>query len=144
MIRNLTTRSRTRRPGKLLGSFLRSEDGSFSIEAVIWMPIFAMLLAVIMNVSMVFFGESQMLRVVQDANRAFSLGRLADAEAVEQFVLTNLAYMDSTLTVKTLISGGIVSTELRAPATDLMPLNFMTAAFKNVNVAVNAQQIIEF
>ncbi len=120
------------------------EDGSFTIESVVWMPIFAILIAVIMNVSMVFFGESQMLRVVQDANRAFSLGRFEDELETETYILSRLDYMDADFTVNTTLNNGIISTVLRAPATDLMPLNLMTSAFKSVDIAVSAQQIVEY
>lgn len=108
------------------------------------MPIFAMLLAIIMNISMVFFGESQMLRVVQDANRAFSLGRFQDEVETQDYITAQLAYMGANMTVNTTLFGGIISTEVRAPATDLMPLNFMTAAFNTIDVSVSAQQIVEY
>ena len=124
--------------------FFTDEEGSFTIESVVWMPIFAILIAVIMNVSMVFFGESQMLRVVQDANRAFSLGRFEDELETETYILSKLDYMDAEFTINTTLNSGIISTILRAPATDLMPLNLMTSAFKTVDITVSAQQIVEY
>ena len=127
-----------------LRTFCRSENGSFSIEAIIWMPIFAILLAIIMNVTMVFHSEARMLRLVQDANRAFSLGRFADDAEVEAFITAGLAYLDADLFVDTQINGGIVSTLVRTNASELMPFNFMTAAFDGIDVGVFAQHIIEF
>lgn len=127
-----------------LQGFVKDEDGSYSIEAVIWMPIFAILLALIMNVSVVFFTESQMMRVVQDGNRAFSLGRLTSVAEVEDYVLTTLAYTDADLSVESTVSDGIIRTQLSAPATDLMPLNFLRDSFSNVRVGFTAQQIVEF
>lgn len=141
-IRTLNRAGPSKRNG--LSAFCSSEDGSATIESVIWFPIFAILLAVMMNVSMVFFTESQILRVVQDGNRAFSLGRLEDAAAVEAYIGGKLAYLNATLTVQTTISGGEVYTMLSTPATDLMPFNFMTSAFEGVNIGVHAQQLIEF
>lgn len=129
---------------KHLRGFCADEDGSYSIEAVIWMPIFAILLALIMNVSVVFFTESQMMRVVQDGNRAFSLGRLTSPEEVEDYVIETLAYTDADLLVETTVSGGIIRTQLSAPATDLMPLNFLRDSFSNVRVGFTSQQIVEF
>ena len=38
------------RLGREARGFVADEEGSFSIEAVVWMPIFAILIAVIMNV----------------------------------------------------------------------------------------------
>lgn len=127
-----------------LGKFLRDETGSATIEAVIWMPVFFLILAFIMNVSMVFFNESQMLRVVQDGNRAFSLGRLDDNVAVQDYILSQLAYLNANFTVATNISGGFVQTNLEAPAGELMPLNLASGAFDGIRVRVSAQHIIEF
>ena len=124
--------------------FYHDEEGSFTIESVVWMPIFAILIAVIMNVSMVFFGESHMLRVVHDANQAFSLGRFEDELETETYILSKLDYMDAEFTINTTLNSGIISTILRAPATDLMPLNLMTSAFKTVDITVSAQQIVEY
>ena len=115
---------------------MQDEEGSYTIESVIWFPIFAILLAFVMNISLVFFSESQMLRVVQDGNRALSMGRFETAEEVENYVQQQLAYLDADLVVDTQISGGFVSTNISVPASDLMPLNLMTSAFASVNVAV--------
>lgn len=144
MCRNSEHLACFRGSGSRLRKFAGDEEGSYSIEAVIWMPIFAILLALIMNVSVVFFTESQMMRVVQDGNRAFSLGRLTSEQAVEDYVLTTLAYTDADIVVTTTVSGGIIRTQLSAPATDLMPLNFLRDSFSNVRVGFTAQQIVEF
>ncbi len=124
--------------------FFQDETGSATIESVIWFPIFAVILAFIMNISLVFFNESQMLRVVQDGNRAFSLGRMADAEEVQAYILSRLAYLEANMVVNTTISGGFIMTNLSAPAGQLMPLNLMTSAFDGITIMVSAQHIVEF
>ena len=130
--------------GSRVKLFCRDEEGTATIESVIWFPIFVILLTLIMNVSLVFFTESQILRVVQDGNRAFSLGRLDDSTAVEGYILERLSYLDANITIATTISGGFVMTTVDVPASDLMPLNMMTGAFDGVNMNVSAQQIVEF
>ena len=132
------------RIGNEARGFFTDEDGSFTIESVVWMPIFAILIAVIMNVSLVFFSESQMLRVVQDANRAFSLGRFENELETETYILAELDHMGANFTVETTLSGGVITTVLSAPAADLMPLNLMTSAFDSVDVGVFAQQLFEY
>jgi Flp pilus assembly protein TadG len=124
--------------------FSKDESGSATIEAVIWLPAFAFVLAIIMNISMVFFYESQLTRVVQDGNRAFSLGRLADSDAVQQYILGRLTHIDADLSVATTISDGFVRTDLIAPAGDLMPLSMARSAFNTVKIRVSAQHVVEF
>lgn len=127
-----------------LHRFWKDEEGSFTIEAVIWMPIFAIVLAVVVNVSLVFFSESQILRVVQDANRAFSLGRLDSTEAAETYISKKLAYLEATLDIQTTLNDGVIRTVLSSPATDLMPMSFMRGKFSNVQIIVAADHIVEF
>ena len=129
---------------KRVRSFCEEDSGSATIESVIWLPIFAFALALIMNVSMVYFFESQMTRIVQDSNRAFSLGRLADGDAVQEYILGQLTHLDADISVATTISGGFVRTDLIAPAGDLMPLSMARSAFNNVKIRVSAQHIVEF
>ena len=124
--------------------FCRAEDGSTTIETVIWLPMFMILLGFIINVSMVFFNESQILRVIQDGNRAFSLGRLQDLKEVEDYVLARLAYLDASITIGSEVADGFVTTWLRTPATDLMPVSFMSSVFEGLDVGVSAQHIVEY
>ncbi|MEX3315473.1 TadE/TadG family type IV pilus assembly protein [Sulfitobacter sp. PS-8MA] len=124
--------------------FLNDEGGSATIETVIWLPIFGFALALIMNVSMVFFTESQLTRIVQDGNRAFSLGRLADGAAVENYILGQLTHLDADLSVVTTVDNGFVRTDLEASAGGLMPLNLARSAFDSVKIRVSAQHVVEF
>lgn len=134
----------SQRKDSTLHRFLRDEEGSFTVEAVIWMPIFAIILALIFNISMIFFTQSQILRVVQDANRAFSLGRLDSTSATENYISSALSYLGTTITVNTTLDQGIISTVLNAPAVDLMPMSFMRDQFADIAVTVTAQHIVEF
>lgn len=124
--------------------FGKDETGSATIESVIWLPAFAFVLAIIMNVSMLFFYESQLTRIVQDGNRAFSLGRLEDSDAVQQYILGRITHLDADFSIATTIAGGFVRTDLIAPAGDLMPLSIARSAFNTVQIRVSAQHIVEF
>lgn len=136
---------------KRIRRFHDDEDGSYTLEFVIWMPIFAILLAIVMNLSMLFYYESQMLRVVQDATRALSLGRFIEtqdsptaAEQAEQYILNNLAFTGAGLTVEINSAGGIVQTIVSTNAAELMPFNLLRAPFDGVPVGVSTQYLIEF
>ena len=130
-----------------LSRFRRCEDGSYSLEAIIWMPIFAILLCVIMNVTMVFCSESQMLRVTQDANRLLSLRRFEDTDEVVAYIRDRLDYLDlgNDLQISSVVNtSGVITTSLSTSASNLMPFNFMRATFASVGVGVTAQHIIEY
>ncbi|MDQ2089450.1 TadE/TadG family type IV pilus assembly protein [Marimonas arenosa] len=125
--------------------FVRSESGSQTIEAVIWVPIFVFFLAFMVNVAMVFFNESQMLRVVQDANRAFSLGWFTTDIETEQHITQELAYLSPNVTVDTVVDGGIIKTQLSIPAFDMMPLKGLGKQFfSTTQITVQAEHVVEF
>ena len=141
------------RPLSQLRRFQRSEEGSFTLEAVIWMPIFAILLAIIMNLSMVFYYESQMLRVAQDATRAVSLRQFDDpddgktpAEAAEAYIREQLSFLsaDAIIDVDNTSRSWLVQTTVSTSAKDLMPFELMSGPFANVPIGVYTQFIIEF
>ena len=141
------------RPLSHLRCFQRSEEGTFTLEAVIWMPIFVILLAIIMNLSMVFFHESQMLRVVQDTTRAYSMfkikapeGLTEEAYICEQLSNLNLSEDELYIKVETInttdgwsYGQAIVSTT----ANNLMPFELMSGPFANFQVGVSTRFVME-
>jgi hypothetical protein len=130
--------------GNSLRRFLRDEKGSYTIESVIWLPIYVFILALVMNVSMVFFNQSQLLRVVQDGNRSFAVGRIKSLDAVEVYVVERVAYLNATPQVRTQLVDGIIYTDLQIKAVELMPFVMLHKFFRNTDVVVSAQQIVEF
>jgi Flp pilus assembly protein TadG len=140
------------KPRRALKAFRRSEDGSFTVEFVIWMPIFAVLLAIVMNLSMVFYYESQMLRVAQDATRAFSMGKFEDdpnlgmtaEELAEAFIADRLSFIQANLTIDTQIVGLVAQTVVSTNASELMPFSLMSGPFVNIPIGVSTQYMIEF
>jgi Flp pilus assembly protein TadG len=130
--------------GGFVKRFLRSEDGSYTIESVIWLPIYVFILAIMMNVSMVFFTESQLQRVVQDSNRSFSVGRITTLSAVEQYVINRISYLGANPVVNSQLVDGIIYTDLSIAAVDLMPFSMLHKFFASTTVVISAQQIVEF
>ncbi|MEQ6248506.1 TadE family protein [Sulfitobacter sp. HNIBRBA3233] len=124
--------------------FRGNEDGSQTVEAVIWFPIYMVVFAIILNLSMMFFTKSQMLRVAQDGNRAYSLGRMDATTDVENYIKAQFAYTRAALSVNSAIRDGFIVTEVTAPAIHLMPMSLMRGYFDDVTIGFVAQQIIEF
>ncbi|GGG81002.1 hypothetical protein GCM10011415_33110 [Salipiger pallidus] len=128
--------------GRMAG-FLRAETGSITVETVIWLPLFLALMSAIVDISMVFHRESTMLRVIQDANRAYSVGRIASSDAVERSVLAAVTSYAENASVSTTMVDGVISTRLQVPTSDLMPI-YALPAFSNRWVVVETQQFAEF
>lgn len=138
------------RASRILRRLCRDEDGSYTIEFVIWIPIFAILLAIVLNLSMVFYYESQMLRVAQDATRAYSMGRFIEADGktadvlAEEYITANLSFVNANFTVDVVDDGSNVSATVTSNAAELMPLSLMSTPFEGINVGIVSQYIIEY
>ena len=54
--------------------FVKDENGSATIEAVLWMPVFVFILVLIFDVSMMFHNQARLLGVTQTAARFYAVG----------------------------------------------------------------------
>jgi Flp pilus assembly protein TadG len=121
---------------------LSDDSGSATVEVVIWLPVIMLLFCLIVDTSVVFGDRSQILRVVQDVNRAVSIGHvrtLDDAEALIRADINNIAPNAS---VETTLSNGIISSTVTIPVSDLAVTNTIDI-FKDFDVTVSAQHLSE-
>ncbi|WP_281857916.1 TadE/TadG family type IV pilus assembly protein [Litoreibacter halocynthiae] len=128
---------------KLTDKFL-AEDGTATIEALLWIPIYGLLLTFIADVSMVFHNQAQVMRIIQDGNRQLSVGRLKTTEQTEDFIAAALAGFSDNASVSTnLSSTGVINTSVMVPTEDLDSVGSW-ARLAEINLVVSAQHLIEF
>lgn len=136
----------SKRPSALrsrLRGFMRDDRGNFTIEAVFWLPIFVVVLSIVTDTAMIYAKQSQVLRVVQDANRQFAVGKLANGAAAETYILGIVTPMSPHATASSVLSSaGIITTTVTMPASDLIATGIITL-MKNMNVRVVLQQMKE-
>lgn len=68
-----------------LRKFRAREDGSSTIEFVMWMPLLAFILFLVVDTSLVFVGQTNLLKVTADVSRQLSVGALNDTEVDAYF-----------------------------------------------------------
>lgn len=132
-----------RRLSMRLGRWIRGQDGSVSVEAALWLPIFMGLILLVTNTSLVFYGQSQAMRVVQDANRAFSTGRLATEAEVQAFIIERLAPLTSEPIVETVVHQGVIYTTAQLPVEDLAHIGTLNM-FSGYHINVASQFFVEY
>lgn len=132
-------------PRKHGTGFLRRDDGSATVEAVLWMPIFIAVFGLMVDSAMIFNGQSNVLRVVQDANRRLSIESLkTDADAVA-YINSQLALFGVTPSRTETVSDattGIVSTIVVIPASEFQLLGYFSV-LNNLEIPVTAQHMRE-
>lgn len=126
-----------------LFKILKSEKGSTSVEAAIWMPIYMGIILVIANTSLVFAGQSHAMRVLHDGNRAFSIGRLTTEEEIEAFISERLAHLTDDPLVDTVLHDGVVYSTVQMPVQDLARIGHLSM-FSEYRITVASQMFVEY
>lgn len=127
---------------KQIGRFAKSETGSSTLEALIWIPIFVFLLSMIADFSFVFYGKANTLRLVQDSNRALSVGQVATTADVEELVRKGMADIADAVEVSTTVDQGIIKTVVSLPATAFTSVHAVPG-LSLINVEIMSQQFLE-
>lgn len=130
------------RPFGRLRAFWIAENGAATIEAVLWMPVFIFLFALLADTALVFGGQARVLRVVQDTNRAISIGRIRNSDDAEAAILAQIAPLSPNATAVTAVQNGVIISSVVIPLTDLTATSIV-AAFDTVNLTVTAQHMAE-
>lgn len=122
--------------------FFRQEQGTATVEFVIWLPVVMLVFAIIVDVSLILGGEAQALRVVQDANRGLSVGYFLKVEDAKAYVLKQVKPLSSNAKIDITVINGVINSRLTMPAKDLMSTGFYDS-FINLNVTVVAEFLSE-
>ena len=125
-----------------LRTFRRSEDGAATIELVLILPVFLLIVALVVDSSMILFRQAQAYRIVQDANRALSLGRISTADETSALIVAALQPIAPSATATAQIANGIVTTTLTMPLSDIQ-MTGLLAAFDGGSIGVTASHILE-
>ena len=128
---------RVRRPR----NFLREEDGAATIEAVLWLPVFFFIVGLGTDVTMIFHAHSRVLRVVQDVNRAVSVGRITTTTEAKQKMISMLpGYANVTSDMQ--IKDGIITSIVTVPTASVMPLG-IAKSLVGLKIVVRTEQYAE-
>jgi hypothetical protein len=127
--------------------FLRRQDGTATVEAVLWMPVFVVLIALIADGSLLFNRQAEMLRLVQDANRAYSTRQLETTDDVVTWLSEEINVDSEDVQIVSFVDtstvpSGVIVTTVSVPASDLNAIGLI-AAFRNFRMTVMAQHYIE-
>lgn len=99
-------------------SAFHGEKGSSTVEFVLWLPLFFILIGGVTDATLLMNMQARMFDVARDASRSVSLGNMTTVEA-ETWVLTQLSGT-ATPTVDVAVLDGFVTTDIRAPFSDAM------------------------
>lgn len=127
-----------------LTRFRDEEDGAATIEMLIWVPTFIFLFVMISDASFIYYGKSQTMRVMQDGNRALSVGAIVDEEALIDRVTTQMTDMGYAGTVTAVIDSatGIVTTTVAVAANELTAVGSIPG-LSNFDIVISSSHYLE-
>lgn len=117
--------------------FLRESDGAITVEAVLWVPIYMLFFAFIVDVSNIFHGQAKAMRMAYDGNRQASLGTFADADATQAAILARVQSFSPNAKVTTVFDTESISTVVVLPSDDLAIVGTI-AKIMNLDVTISS------
>lgn len=127
---------------QLFHRFSRDESGNATVEFVLWLPMVLLAFGLTVDVSMIFHSQSEVLRIVQDANRNASIGRLRTAAETESYVEARLHNASAGANASSSITAGVITTTVTYPARDFQILGFFKQ-FNDLQITVNSEHLLE-
>ena len=129
-------------PRFIVPRFVRQEEGSATVEFVIWLPVLLIVMAIIADASLVFGSRSTIMRVLQDTNRAVSIGKIMELDEAEQYLTDTLASIAPNAVVETTVDQGVITSIVNVPLSDLTALGLISK-FYNLNLTIASQHLSE-
>jgi Flp pilus assembly protein TadG len=140
---SIRTRQRWPSSARRLSRFRHCERGTATVEAVIWLPAFFSVLCLIVDLALIFNGQTLANRVVEDANRSYSVGWLTTTDAVENQIRTALSELSPNAEVDSVVDGGTIFSQVVIPSTDLAATGWFSI-ITGTEVAIRSAQMIEY
>ena len=122
--------------------FLARDDGSVTVESVMWLPVFFYILSLAVDATMIFHGYSRVIRVVEDVNRGISIGRIGSLTEGESKIAANLSNYENIATDIQIIDG-VVVTRVGVPVSSMVFLGAISPLL-GTGIEVRTQQYVEF
>lgn len=126
-----------------LHRFVSRQDGTASIETVIWFPVFFFVFGLMVDVAMIFHGQATVLRIVQDGNREYSVGRFETEAETATEIQTLLGELGIQATANTTEVAGVARTWVTVPVKQLQIIGYFTP-FDDLSITVAAEHMIEY
>ncbi len=126
----------------VLARFLRQESGSLSVEGVLWVPLYMMLFALIVDVSNMMHSRSVAMRILQDANRHAVTGYLVEQSEVSSQIAAQMQTISDTPDVQVVWNDEDIVSVVSYPARDAQIIGLISM-FSDIDLTVHSYHRFE-
>ncbi len=100
-----------------------------SIEALFWFVTMVVVAGIFIDASAIFHAQSNVLRIMQDANRAYSVGMITTTAEHEAYIEARISPVSPTVNAQTNETNSVLTTQVSLPAADLQ----IVGLFRSLN-----------
>lgn len=125
-----------------ISRFRKAESGGATVEVVLWLPFFTLLMGIIVDLSLIFGGQSEILRIVQDSNRSLSVGKFLTIQEAQDYIEAEVVHLAPTASVTIKVVSGVIHTDVIVPARDLTATGLFRG-FDDLNIVISAEHLTE-
>ncbi|MEL6127955.1 MAG: TadE family protein [Pseudomonadota bacterium] len=118
-----------------LSKLWSSEDGTVTIEFVMWLPIFMSILGIVTDASLLLTKHSQLLDAARDASRFVATGRMTEVEA--EAYLTDRLGTFANYAPDVQVDAMHVTTNIVAPYADFVIFGDMLVLDSNMTASIS-------
>jgi|GEM_PF-3514937 len=126
-----------------INQFWSACDGSATMETVLIVPVFLLLMFVTVDAALTFANHTQVMRTVHDVNRQLSVGKLSSESEVVAEIRAQLLRLSPNATITAMIDNGTITSNVSFPLSDILAFGSMTS-FDEYTLNVQAKNYIEY
>ena len=115
--------------------FLNDQRGVVTVEFVCWVPVYLMIIALIVDVSFLFFGQTGLWSTAHDTSRQMAIGEMT-IEQGKQYASSKSSFWVDEAEVDIVLANNTVQVSVISDAGELTPFGFFGLA---QNLAISAQ-----
>lgn len=124
--------------GRKIKDFRRDDDGSYTVELVLWFPAMMFAFQFVTDASVAIMSQQGFRDVARDASRMVALGQSSTADA-QAFIYEALSHVEG-VSASVTISNNFVTSEVAAPLSDIANLS---GSFIDMDVDAKVSMWIE-
>ena len=124
--------------GAKLKNFCRDDDGSYTVEIVLWVPALLVAFQFVTDATVAMLTQQNFYNVARDASRMVALGQRTTEEA-QDFIYTTLSDVEE-LRASVLIDNNLVTSTIEAPLTSV---SNMSGRFIDRDLNANVSMWVE-
>ncbi len=124
-----------------ISRFAKDESAAVTIEFVLWVPVFVLILAITVDASVLFLTQANLWSIARDTTRQMSAGIKDDVALANARERMAASWSDET-TVELGRDGDVATATFTVAISDVSPFNIVSA-FTDGDISVTIQQHLE-